>query len=80
MINAMAMECRYGLMEPSMRATGRTTRPTVMGSFGMLMAIYVFISDTSLDEGNWTDDKANGNGTYTHINGANYVGEWKEDL
>lgn len=80
MINAMAWECRYGLMVPSTRATGRTTRPTVMGSFGTLMAIYVAICVGSLDEGDWVDDKANGHGTYTHINGANYVGQWKEDL
>jgi hypothetical protein len=25
------------------------------------------------------EDKANGRGTYTHANGAKYVGEWKDD-
>jgi hypothetical protein len=25
------------------------------------------------------NDKANGYGTYTHSNGAKYVGEWKDD-
>ena len=25
------------------------------------------------------DDKANGDGTYTHANGAKYVGQWRDD-
>ena len=30
--------------------------------------------------GQWKDDKANGYGTYIHVNGAKYEGEWKDDL
>ena len=41
----MAWVFRSGQTEPSMKATGRTTRPTVMESFGMLMGIYVIYFD-----------------------------------
>ena len=30
-------------------------------------------------EGEWLDDKANGKGKYTHIDGTTYDGEWKND-
>jgi len=30
--------------------------------------------------GQWADDKANGYGTYLHMNGAKYDGQWKDDL
>ena len=29
--------------------------------------------------GEWKDDKAHGNGTYYHADGAKYEGEWIED-
>jgi hypothetical protein len=31
-------------------------------------------------DGEWQDDKANGYGVYTHVNGAKYEGHWKDDL
>ena len=30
-------------------------------------------------EGDWYNDKAQGQGVYTHMDGAQYKGEWKED-
>jgi hypothetical protein len=27
----------------------------------------------------WLNDKAHGQGTYKHANGATYIGEWFED-
>lgn len=30
--------------------------------------------DGDIYEGNWENDKANGYGTYTHVNGAKYCG------
>jgi hypothetical protein len=31
-------------------------------------------------EGNWVNDKANGQGVYIHVNGARYEGQWMDDL
>jgi hypothetical protein len=28
----------------------------------------------------WVNDKANGQGTYTHSNGAKFTGSWRDDL
>ena len=36
--------------------------------------------DGDLFEGEWTDDKANGFGIYSHTNGAYYEGHWLNDL
>jgi hypothetical protein len=29
--------------------------------------------------GDWKDDMAEGEGTFTHFNGATYVGQWFKD-
>ena len=44
------------------------------------MEICVFIISIIKDEGDWKDDKANGYGVYTHVNGAKYEGYWVDDL
>ena len=36
-------------------------------------------ADGDVYEGDWVDDKANGQGEYMHLNGAHYKGEWKND-
>jgi len=36
--------------------------------------------DGDIFEGEWQGDKANGYGTYIHVNGARYEGLWKDDL
>ena len=30
--------------------------------------------------GRWKEDKANGYGTYLHVNGSKYEGNWRNDL
>lgn len=37
------------------------------------------IQKSSLLEGNWEQDKANGYGVYVHANGSKYEGDWKDD-
>lgn len=44
------------------------------------MEMFVLCVADNLDDGEWKDDKANGFGIYTHINGAKYEGYWKDDL
>jgi hypothetical protein len=36
--------------------------------------------DGDVYDGFWANDKANGYGVYKHVNGAQYEGEWKDDL
>jgi len=36
-------------------------------------------ADGDVYEGDWVNDKAQGRGTYEHMDGAKYVGEWRED-
>ena len=38
------------------------------------MEICVILLNKKIDEGDWKDDKANGYGVYTHVNGAKYEG------
>ena len=37
------------------------------------------LTDGSLYEGQWKDDKSHGYRVYLHSDGAQYQGEWKED-
>ena len=30
-------------------------------------------------DGDWKDNKAHGKGSYTHADGAKYIGDWKDD-
>jgi hypothetical protein len=36
-------------------------------------------ADGDVYEGEWTNDKAHGKGTYSHANGAYYNGDWVDD-
>ena len=36
--------------------------------------------DGDVYNGEWLNDKANGKGKYIHLSGANYEGDWKDDL
>ena len=36
--------------------------------------------DGDVYEGDWTNDKDNGYGIYTHYNWATYEGQWRDDI
>jgi len=36
-------------------------------------------ADGDIYEGQWVNDKAEGQGTYSHANGAFYEGQWLDD-
>jgi hypothetical protein len=36
--------------------------------------------DGDIYDGEWMNDRANGQGIYLHVNGARYEGGWKDDL
>ena len=35
--------------------------------------------DGDVYEGNWSNNKANGSGSYMNVNKAHYVGQWRDD-
>ncbi len=46
----------------------------------MLMEMSMRVSNKEICSiGDWNDDKAHGEGVYTHMDGAKYIGEWRED-
>ena len=72
---------RSGQMELYIKVNGKKIKPQERANFFMLMGIFMMVfnfSNKSLGE--WLDDKANGYGVYTHVNGAKYEGYWKDDL
>ena len=67
-------------MVPNMKVNGKIIRHVAKGFFTIAMEIYVLTFNNFLDNGMWKDDKANGYGIYTHLNGSRYEGEWLDDL
>ncbi len=48
-------------------------------SISMEMSMMVRYFFTLIHIGDWSEDKANGFGVYTHADGSRYEGEWKDD-
>ena len=70
------MVFNYGQMVHVMKEHGGKTKLMGEESFGMLMGISLMVRLSGLwvPVGEWRDDKANGFGVYTHVNGAKYEG------
>jgi hypothetical protein len=74
------MVFKYGQMALDMKDHGKMIKQrekensyTLMETFSKVHRV-LFICI-----GEWKDDKANGYGIYTHINGAKYEGNWQND-
>jgi hypothetical protein len=61
-----------------MKDIGKMIKRILGESLFMQMEIFMKVFLTYF-LGDWSDDKAHGNGTYIHTDGAKYEGQWKED-
>ena len=85
----MELEFKVGQMVQNIKVPGKMIKQMEKADLFMQMAMFMKVSflilffksnlNWVLNLGEWQDDKAHGFGTYTHMDGAKYVGYWRED-